>query len=71
MKIKAVAKAQGGVLHGLPVTHAKQAFCGWEVHNFNKRIGLEREDYCNGYSYVPPPNVFPTCIECIVIAGRE
>jgi len=71
VKIKAVARAKGGVLHALRVTHASEAFCGWMVHNFNKRIGLEHEDYGNGYSYVPPENIFPTCIECIVVAGRS
>lgn len=69
LKIKAVAKAKGGVLHALRWSSAREALCGWELHNFNKVTDLEDAKYDNGYEYVAPKNMFVTCMACVAIAG--
>ncbi len=70
LKIKAVAKAKGGVLHALLWTGAREALCGWELHNFNKVTDLEDAVYENGYVYEAPKNMYATCLACLAVAWR-
>lgn len=62
---KYLAIDKAGVAHAVGWHGAKEAFCGLKLFNFHKRVGLERVEYDNGWTYEPPPDVKVTCLACL------
>lgn len=61
----ALARDKGGLYHALAFSSAKRTFCGRRLFNFDKRISMTYCEWGDGYKYVPPTNLFTTCLACI------
>lgn len=61
----ALARDRSGVFHALGHTQAKRAHCGRKLFNWDKRISLTYMQWGDGYEYVPPTNLYTTCLACV------
>jgi hypothetical protein len=70
VKTKALARDKG-IYHALTWSGAREALCGFELHNFNKKISLEYyKSEHSDYEYVPPSDMYATCLRCVIAAYR-
>jgi hypothetical protein len=61
----AISFDRAKVAHALSYSGSKTAYCGWKRFNYNKLVDLRPCSLDNGYEYIPPKDVYVTCLQCL------